>query len=154
MKTKNNKWRISSRDYFKGECDHCTRLDMAVAAGVPEALTKTEPFKTDVGALLWVMQGNEYERAVFDRFQAGLGNDFVELQNAKMNETLELLHQGTVAVAQGFLEHETDEYFWSGFPDLLLREDFTIEDGQIKKIAEPRNSQICCLGCQGNIRPR
>lgn len=140
MKTKNDKWRISSRDYFKSECDHCTRIDMAVAAGVPEALTKTEPFITDVGALLWVMQGNEYERAVFDRFKAELGNDFVELQNAKMNETLELLRQGTVAVAQGFLEHETDEYFWSGFPDLLLREDFTIADGKIKQISEPKET--------------
>jgi predicted RecB family nuclease len=135
--TKDGQWRVSSRDFFKSECEHCTRIDMAVAAGVPKVLAKTEPFTADVGALLWVMQGNEYERAVFDRFNTGLNDDFVELEKATMEETLELLRKGTIAVAQGYLEHQTAEYFWSGFPDLLLREDFTIEDGAIKQISEP-----------------
>lgn len=139
MKTKDGKWRISSRDYFKSDCEHCTRIDMSVAAGVPEAIDKTDPFKTDVASLLWVMQGNEYERAVFNQFKAQLGDAFVELETADMEQTLQLLRQGTVAVAQGFLEHETNEYFWSGFPDLLLREDFTIEEGEIKQIAEPKS---------------
>lgn len=111
---------------------------MAVAAGVPEVLDKTNPFKTDVGALLWVMQGNEYERFVFDQFKAQLKDNFVELSKTTMGETLELLKSGTVAVAQGYLEHDTDDYLWSGFPDLLLREDFTIENGQIVQIAEPK----------------
>lgn len=136
--TKDGKWRISSRDFFKTECDHCSRIDMAVAAGVPEVLEKTDPFKTEVGALLWVMQGNEYERAVFDGFKNDLQQDFVELEKTTMAETLKLLNQGTIAVAQGYLEHETEEYFWSGFPDLLLREDFTITDGKIKQISEPK----------------
>jgi predicted RecB family nuclease len=135
--TKDGQWRVSSRDFFKSECEHCTRIDMAVAAGVPEVVSKTAPFTTDVGALLWVMQGNEYERAVFDGFKTDLGEDFVELEKPTMDETLELLRKGTVAVAQGYLERQTDEYFWSGFPDLLLREDFTIEDGIIKQISEP-----------------
>jgi predicted RecB family nuclease len=136
--TANNQWRVSSRDFFKAECEHCTRIDMAVAAGVPEVLGRTDPFKTDVGALLWVMQGNEYERHVFDQFKSQLGDDFIELGKTTMEETLELLKKGTVAVAQGYLELETEEYFWSGFPDLLLREDFTIEAGQIKQISEPK----------------
>ena len=62
----------------------------------------------------------------FDQFKAQLGDDFIELGKTTMAETLELLQKGTVAVAQGYLELETEEYFWSGFPDLLLREDFTI----------------------------
>lgn len=136
--TPNNKWRVSSRDFFKAECEHCTRIDMAVAAGVPEVLAKTEPFKTDVGALLWVMQGNEYERAVFDGFKKDLQGDFVELEKTTMHETLDLLRTGTIAVAQGYLEHETDEYLWSGFPDLLLREDYSIENGSIVKVSEPK----------------
>ncbi len=133
-----NKWRVSSRDFFKFECEHCTRIDMAVAAGVPEVLTETDPFKTDVGALLWVMQGNEYERFVFDQFKAELGQEFVELEKTTMTETLDLLKAGTVAVAQGYLENETDEYLWSGFPDLLLREDFTISEGKIVQISQPK----------------
>jgi predicted RecB family nuclease len=136
--TANNQWRVSSRDFFKADCEHCTRIDMAVAAGIPEVLAKTDPFKTDVGALLWVMQGNEYERAVFDEFKNDLQGDFVELEKTTMDETLELLRKGTIAVAQGYLEHETDEYFWSGFPDLLLREDFTIVEGKIEQISEPK----------------
>ena len=136
--TKEGKWRVSSRDFFKSACEHCTRIDMAVAAGNPEALEKTDPFKTDVGALLWVMQGNEYERAVFDGFKNDLKEDFVELEKTTMAETLELLNQRTIAVAQGYLEHETNDCLWSGFPDLLLREDFTIEDGKIKQISEPK----------------
>ena len=136
--TKDSRWQVSSRDFFKSECEHCTRIDMAVAAGVPEVLAKTDPFKIDVGALLWVMQGNEYEHAVFDGFKRQLAGDFVELEKTTMNETLDLLRKGTIAVAQGYLELETDDYFWSGFPDLLLREDFTIENGTIKQISEPK----------------
>lgn len=136
--TPSKQWRVSSRDFFKSACEHCTRIDMAVAAGVPEVLEKTEPFKTDVSSLLWVMQGNEYERFVFDQFQAQLGEDFVELGKTTMDETLSLLKKGTVAVAQGYLENQTEHYLWSGFPDLLLREDFTIENGIIKQISEPK----------------
>ena len=135
--TPNNQWRVSSRDFFKAACEHCTRIDMAVAAGVPEVLEKTEPFKTDVSSLLWVMQGNEYERFVFDQFQTQLGEDFVELDKTTMEETLSLLRKGTVAVAQGYLENQTEHYLWSGFPDLLLREDFTIENGEIIQIGKP-----------------
>lgn len=111
---------------------------MAVAAGVPEVLEKTGPFPTDVSSLLWVMQGNEYERYVFDQFQAQLGEGFVELGKTTMDETLSLLQKGTVAVAQGYLENQTEHYLWSGFPDLLLREDFTIENGAIKQVSEPK----------------
>jgi predicted RecB family nuclease len=135
--TANKQWRVSSRDFFKAACEHCTRIDMAVAAGVPEVIAKAEPFKTDVSALLWVMQGNEYERYVFDQFQTQLGEDFVELGKTTLDETLSLLKKGTVAVAQGYLENQTEHYLWSGFPDLLLREDFTIENGQIIQIAAP-----------------
>jgi predicted RecB family nuclease len=136
--TKDFKWRVSSRDFFKAACEHCTRIDMAVAAGVPEVLEKTNPFKTDVSSLLWVMQGNEYERNVFDQFKAQLGEDFVELGKTTMDETLLLLKKGTVAVAQGYLENQTEHYLWSGFPDLLLREDFTIENGSIRQVSEPK----------------
>lgn len=138
MKVANNKkWRISSRDLFKESCEHCTRIDMAVAAGVPEVLEKTSPFNVDVSALLWVMQGNEYERYVFDQLKEQLGDDFIELEKTTMHDTLDLLRAGTPVVAQGYLERQTNEYLWSGFPDLLIREDFTFENGLIKKISEP-----------------
>ena len=136
--TKDKKWRVSSRDFFKSACEHCTRIDMAVAAGVPEVLAKIEPFAVDVSSLLWVMQGNEYERYVFDQIKAELGNDFVELEKASMEQTLDLLRVGTPVVAQGYLELDTPEYMWSGFPDLLVREDFTFVDGKITQISEPK----------------
>ena len=136
--TKDKKWRVSSRDFFKSACEHCTRIDMAVAAGVPEVLAKVEPFVVDVSSLLWVMQGNEYERYVFDQIKAELGNDFVELEKASMGQTLDLLRAGTPVVAQGYLELDTPEYMWSGFPDLLVREDFTFVDGKITQILEPK----------------
>ena len=136
--TKDNRWRVSSRDFFKSACEHCTRLDMAVAAGVPEALEKVEPFTVDVGSLLWVMQGNEYERWVFDQIKLDLGDKFVELENATMDQTIQELHAGTPVVAQGYLEVDTPDYLWSGFPDLLVREDYAFVDGKITQISEPK----------------
>jgi len=136
--TKEGKWRVSSRDFFKSACEHCTRIDMAVAAGVPEVLAKVEPYVVDVSSLLWVMQGNEYERSVFEQIKNEIGNDFVELEKGLMQQTLELLRAGTPVVAQGYLEVDSPEYMWSGFPDLLVREDFTFVDGKITQIAEPK----------------
>ena len=133
----NGKWRVSSRDFFKTLCEHCTRIDMAVAAGVPEAIEKVTPHKVDVSSLLWVMQGNEFERHIFDEIKSTLREDFVELAKPTMEQTLELLRAGTPVVAQGYLESDSPEYFWSGFPDLLLREDLSFIDGKIAQISEP-----------------
>jgi uncharacterized protein len=111
---------------------------MAVAARVPEVIEKVRPFEVDVSSLLWVMQGNEYERWVFDAIKTELGDGFIELENRSMEQTLELLRAGTPVVAQGYLELDTPEYFWSGFPDLLIREDFTFVGGKITQISEPK----------------
>lgn len=136
--TRDQKWRVASRDFFKSACEHCTRLDMAVAANVPEVIAKVRPYVVDVSELLWVMQGNEYERWVFDSLKAELGDGFVELEKASMEQTLELLRAGIPVVAQGYLELDTPEYLWSGFPDLLIREDFTFVGGKITQISDPK----------------
>lgn len=137
MKVSSGKWKISSRDLFKSNCEHCTRLDMAIAAKVSAVIERTTPFKEDLGKVVFVLQGNDYERHIFDQLKAQLENDFVELENASMAQTIELLLAGTPVVAQGFLEAPIGGHLWSGYPDLLIREDFTYENGKVFQFKEP-----------------
>lgn len=137
MKVSNGKWKISSRDLFKEKCEHCTRMDMAVAAKVPAIIERTSPFKQDLTKVVFVLQGNDYEDYIFQQFERQLGNNFVELKNATMEQTLELLRAGKPVVAQGFLEAPIGDHLWSGFPDLLIRDDFTYENGVISQFREP-----------------
>lgn len=126
MKTTEGKWRYSSRDLFKVTCNHCTTLEMAVAANVPEALAIHEKYKEDLNMVLPIRQGNEYEAMVFKWLKDELGNDFVELERASMDETLSHLRAGVPVVAQGFFENWTNGHFWSGYADLLVREDYDV----------------------------
>lgn len=137
MKVSNGRWKISSRDLFKEPCEHCTRIDMAVAAKVPEVLERVEPFKEDLTKVVYVVQGNEFEAYVFEQLRQQLGQDLVELKNATMQQTLELMNAGTPVVAQGFLETEIGDHLWSGYPDLIIRDDFSFENGRIVKVKEP-----------------
>ena len=137
MKVHEGKWKISSRDLFKSACDHCTRIDMAVAAEVPEVLERVLPFHEDLSKVVFVQQGNEYETHVFTQLRGQIGNDFVELERATMEQTLELLKSGTPVVAQGFLEGNFGAHFWSGYPDLLIRDDFSFENGRLVRVKDP-----------------
>jgi uncharacterized protein len=137
MKVTNGKWKISSRDLFKESCEHCTRLDMAVAAQVPEALERVGPYVEDLSQVVFILQGNEYEDFIFKQFSDQLGHGFVELERATMEQTIDLLRAGIPVIAQGFLETEIEGYLWSGYPDLLIRDDFTYENGRVFQHKEP-----------------
>lgn len=139
MKVFEGKWKISSRDFFKSSCEHCTRIDMAVAAKVQGVIDKVEPFKDNLEEVLYVQQGHEYEAVVFAKLQEELGDGFIELKNATMDETLDLMRQGKKVIAQGFLEAEVGGYAWSGYPDLLIREDLMYDTGGVVAIAPPKD---------------
>jgi uncharacterized protein len=140
MKVSKGKWKIASRDFFKSDCEHCTRIDMAVAAKVPEVLERVLPFEEDLSTVVFVQQGNEYENYVFAQLKGQLENDFVELERTTMAATLELLKAGKPVVAQGFLEGNIGEHLWSGYPDLLIRDDFSFENGKLVSVKEPSES--------------
>jgi uncharacterized protein len=110
---------------------------MAIAAKIPAVIERIAPFKKDLGKVVFVLQGNDYERHIFEQFKEQLGNDFVELENASMAQTIALLRAGIPVVAQGFLEAPIGDHLWSGYPDLLIREDFTYENGQVFQFKQP-----------------
>ena len=143
MKVSNSAWRYASRDLFKVACSHCTTLEMAVAAKVPEALAIDEKYKEDLTKVLPVIQGIEYEAMVFEWLKQDLGDDFVELDRPTMAETLEKLNAGVPVVAQGFFESWSNGHLWSGYADLLIREDYDVRgtvEGKIEVVKSDRTT--------------
>ena len=103
---------------------------MAVAAKVPEILARVEPFKVDLSKKVHVIQGNEYEDAIFAELAASVApGDFLEFDrsNQSLEATLAALHRGVPLVAQAMFVHEFGEFEWMGYADLLVREDFALE---------------------------
>jgi predicted RecB family nuclease len=142
MKVKDGAWRYASRDLFKVTCRHCTTLEMAVAAKVPEALEIHEAYAEDLNMVLPVRQGLEYEAMVFDWLRAELGEGFIELERASMEDTLGHLKAGVPVVAQGFFESWTNGHFWSGYADLLVREDYDVVGTAEGKITIVKSDRI------------
>lgn len=128
--TESGKWAFASRDVFSSACQHCTRLDMAVAAKVPEVLERVAPFKVDLSKKVHVIQGNEYEDAVFAELSESVpAGDFLEFDrsNQGLDFTLDALRRGVPLVAQAMFVHSFGDYEWMGYADLLVREDYALE---------------------------
>ncbi|NDH65793.1 MAG: TM0106 family RecB-like putative nuclease, partial [Microbacteriaceae bacterium] len=135
--SKLGKWAFASRDVFAAVCEHCTRLDMAVAARVPEILARVEPYKVDLSKKVHIIQGNEYEDAIFSELAASVdADDFLEFDrsNQSLEATLEALRAGIPLVAQAMFVHEFGDFEWMGYADLLVREDYELEIGASGKL--------------------
>ena len=131
------KWAFASRDVFASACDHCTRLDMAVAAKVLEILERVAPFKVDLNKKIHVIQGNEYEDAIFAELAESVSpGDFLEFDrsNQSLEATLEALHRGVPLLAQAMFMHQFGDFEWMGYADLLVREDYDLEIGASGKL--------------------
>ena len=97
---------------------------MAVAAKVPEILARVEPFKVDLSKKVRIIQGNQYEDAIFAELAASVdADDFLEFDrsNQSLEATLEALRSGVPLVAQAMFVHEFGDFEWMGYADLLVR---------------------------------
>ena len=134
MKVKNGQWRIASRDIFRGfKCTHCTHLSMAVAAGQEDIINKVKPYEEDLSMKLPIIQGNIWERQIFDELIESIGDDFHELESFSMDDSLEAMHHGYPIIAQAYMTKTYDDIIWSGLVDLLVRDDYELyyEDNKI-----------------------
>ena len=110
---------------------------MAVAAKVPEILARVEPFKVDLSKKVRIIQGNQYEDAIFAELAASVdADDFLEFDrsNQSLEATLEALRSGVPLVAQAMFVHEFGDFEWMGYADLLVREDYELEVGASQKL--------------------
>lgn len=125
MKVQDGRWRINSRDIWRStECDHCLRLSMAVAAGVPEAVAKVQPYKVDLSNKLPILQGTDFEAMLFEQLAANLGSQFVELPPfSNQDDTALALAENPIVLAQVYLAKDFESFFITGYADLLVRED-------------------------------
>lgn len=125
MKLANGNWRIASRDIFRGyKCNHCTVLSMAVAAGQKDVLEKVKPYEEDLSMKLPIIQGNIWERQIFDELIESIGDNFVELSSFDMNDTINQMKMQTPVIAQGYMTKMLGGVMWSGLADLLIRDDY------------------------------
>lgn len=143
MKVKENKWSVSSRDLFRGlNCEHCTRISMAVAAGVSEVIARTAPFEEDLGTKLPIIQGNQREAIVFEQIQHSIGVDnFAYLDDFSVESTQQAMAQGVPVIAQAYLELVPGPYRWSGVADLLVRDDFDLVQNEDLTISAVKSNR-------------
>ncbi len=116
---------------------------MAVAAKVPEILARVEPFTVDLSKKVHVIQGNEYEDAIFAELAESVApGDFLEFDraNQSLESTLEALRGGVPLVAQAMFVHNFGDFEWMGYADLLVREDFDLRVGETGKLVAVHNS--------------
>ncbi len=142
MKVTQDKWSVSSRDLFRGShCTHCTRISMAVAAGVPEVVEKVGPYKQDLSTKLHVIQGLQREEMVFEEIEDSVGtNNFRMLNDFSTQSAINAMNEGVPVLAQVFLQRDAN-FHWSGVADLLVRDDFDViqdEDLRIKVVKSSR----------------
>lgn len=143
MKVKDGRWSISSRDFFRSSvCNHCTRISMAVAAGIPEVLERVSPHKKDLSKLLPIIQGNQREENVFQQLKESLPiGDFIYLGDFSQNTTLKAIQDKKVVIAQAYLETSLGGQHWSGVADLLVRDDYILmQDLENRIIAIPEGA--------------
>lgn len=126
---------------------------MAVAAKVPEILARVEPFKVDLSKKVHIIQGNEYEDAIFAELAASVApGDFLEFDrtNQSLDATLTALRSGVPLVAQAMFVHEFGNFEWMGYADLLVREDYELHlDDNGKLAATQRHTSLGVEGQQG-----
>jgi uncharacterized protein len=111
---------------------------MAVAAKVPEVLARVKDFKQDLSRKLHIIQGNEYERMVFEDLRSSLPEgEFLEFSagNQSHENTISALKRGVPIVAQAKFTHQFGEFEWMGFSDLLVREDFELHVDSVGKLS-------------------
>lgn len=143
MRAKDNQWSLSSRDLFRGlHCEHCTRISMAVAAGVSEVVAKTAPFVQNLDTKLPIIQGNQRESLVFEQLKSSLGaNDFAFLNDFSSQSTKQAMAQGVPVIAQAYMELTPGPYRWSGVADLLVRDDFDVVQNEDLTISAVRSNR-------------
>jgi len=136
---KDERWFFSSRDLWRTNCDHCLSLEIAVAKKAPDVLAFVEGHRTDVGNLLPVKQGVEFEKLVLSSLAESLGSDFRELDTSEGEQTIGLLQGGIPVLAQAFLKNEFDGVTWTGYADLLVREDYELvsKDSKLTAVKVP-----------------
>lgn len=129
---RDERWFFSSRDLWKTNCNHCLSLEIAIAKETPDVLAFVEGHRTDVGSLLPVKQGVEFEKMVLSSLAESLGSDFRELASSESDQTIGLLQGGIPVLAQAFLKNEFDGVTWTGYADLLVREDYDLVSKDFK----------------------
>jgi predicted RecB family nuclease len=132
-------WAFASRDMFKAmDCEHCVRLSMVVKAEVPSVVEKVKPFIEDLSKNLYIMQGNQRERIVFDQINASLPEgDFHEFDRPTEEQTIAAMNRSIPVIAQGYFARKLSGYTWSGYADLLVLDGYTIQqlpDGTIEAV--------------------
>lgn len=127
IRVQGNKWKLSSRDIWRGAtCKHCTELAMAIAIEHPAALKKVEGHKPDLSKVLAIIQGNDYEAMLLNQLRSNLPKgELVELEKfASIGQTEEAIAAGPMAIAQAGLENSYGSVILGGYADLLIRDDF------------------------------
>jgi uncharacterized protein len=120
---------------------------MAVAAGQEDIIEIVKDYEEDLSNKLPIIQGNIWERQVFDELAESIGDDFHELESFSMDDSLEAMHHGYPLIAQAYMTKTYDDIFWSGFVDLLVRDDYELyyEDNKIaarKTDGDPTKYQV------------
>ena len=145
MRIENNRWQLNSRDVWHGvKCqDHCLKISMAVAAEVPEVVTKVSSHKESDGAKFRKKQGNEFESLRFDELAKNLGTDFVALADySDINQTKGVARMGKPVIGQAPVTKSYDQFDFNGRVDLLVRTDYEIAFAKDGTLTAQQNSSI------------
>ena len=139
MHLRDEVWFVSSRDLWKTDCEHCLNVEIAVAYKNPEVLALLEPYRMNVGGLLPVKQGVEFERILLDSLHESMGSDFIEISKSEAATTKEHIASGVPVIAQAYLENNFGEISWTGYADLLVRDDYDLVSTDSKLFAIKRD---------------
>ena len=145
--TSNGVWSVASRDLIRAsKCNHCVTIAAAAAAGNALVLAKTRQFKDDPSASLIVIQGREWEEAVFTTISESVEkNEFLNVDDVatdKFDATRDAVREGVPIIAQAAITSTLRGLDLVGRPDLLVRSDFRltqIEPGVV--VAERVNDE-------------
>jgi hypothetical protein len=146
VKVENGRWRLDSRDVWRGmKClDHCLQISMAIEAGVDSAVDKVAGYPENDALRFRFEQGKDYENLKFAELKAGLGSDFVELPEfSQVDQTVLSTQMGKIAIAQAPLYFSYEEFDYSARADLLLRSDYELrynEEGMLTAV--PRDGAV------------
>jgi uncharacterized protein len=96
----------------------------------------------DLSDRLQILQGMDFEAMLFEQLRAQLGDQFIELEGGfNPAPTAAALTKNPIVLAQPFFEKDYGNIFLTGFADLLVREDHSLETDYLGNLIAVPNGE-------------